>query len=165
MVNMKTKKICIYGFILAVALIFSYVEYLIPLPIGIPGVKLGLANCVILVLLYRQRMMETAMISIIRVVLMGILFGNASMMVYSLAGALMSLAAMGIIKKRNCFSIIGVSIVGGVFHNIGQLLLAMLVLETTMLGYYFPILLISGCVTGAIIGMIGSEVIKRIRLP
>ena len=160
---MKVKKISTYGLILALTLIFSYIEYLIPIPIGIPGIKLGLANSVIVILLYRQDMREAAMVSLMRVVLMGILFGNFSMMIYSMAGAIASLISMWGIKKLKCFSMVGVSIVGGVFHNIGQLLIAMLVLETTMLGYYFPILLISGCVTGAVIGMIGSEIMKRMK--
>ena len=160
---MKVKKISTYGFILALALIFSYIEFLIPIPIGIPGIKLGLANSVIVILLYRQDIKEAAMVSLMRVVLMGILFGNFSMMIYSLAGAIVSLISMCGIKRVKCFSMVGVSIVGGVFHNIGQLLIAMLVLETTMLGYYFPVLLISGCVTGAVIGMIGSEIMKRMK--
>ena len=160
---MKVKKISTYGFILALALIFSYIEFLIPIPIGIPGIKLGLANSVIVILLYRQDIKEAAMVSLMRVVLMGILFGNFSMMIYSMAGAIVSLISMWGIKRVKCFSMVGVSIVGGVFHNIGQLLIAMLVLETTMLGYYFPVLLISGCVTGAVIGMIGSEIMKRMK--
>ena len=158
----NTKQLAGLGLLLALALIFSYIEYLIPLPIGIPGVKLGLANSLILLLLYRYDLKTAAGISFLRIVLTGFLFGNLAMILYSLAGALCSMAVMWGVKKTDCFSLIGVSILGGVAHNFGQLFVAVLTLKTIMLSLYFPVLMISGCITGAIIGMIAHELQGRL---
>ena len=97
----------------------------------------------------------------VNVLLSGFLFGNLSMILYSMAGGIFSLAIMVLLRKTGGFSIQGVSIAGGVFHNIGQLLLAMMIVETYQVGYYFPVLLISGLVTGLLIGIVSSEVLKR----
>ncbi|MEE1313282.1 MAG: Gx transporter family protein [Lachnospiraceae bacterium] len=157
-----TKKIAYGGLFLALALVASYLETLIPLQVGIPGVKIGLANGVIMVLLYMVNIKETYAVSIARILLSGFLFGNLMMIFYSLAGGMLSLTVMILLKKLGGFSPVGVSVVGGVSHNIGQLVVAMLALETGRLVYYFPILLVSGTVAGVLIGIAAGEVIKRL---
>lgn len=160
--NHKTEKIAKLGLLTALALIASYIECLIPLPIGIPGVKLGLANMVTVWALYTLKPEEALAVNIMRIFLAGFLFGNLSMILYSLAGAALSFACMYLAKKSNLFSVVGVSIIGGITHNLGQLIVAVLVLETVSLIYYGPILLLSGLVTGFLIGIITEEVRKRL---
>jgi len=155
------KKTAFCGLMLALALIASYVESLIPVPIPVPGIKLGVANSVVLILLYYANIKTAWEISVARVVLSGFLFGSLSSILYSLSGAILSLLIMSVIKKRDCFTMTGVSVAGGVSHNIGQLIMAFLVLESSALWYYLPILLLSGCVTGGLIGILGKEIFKR----
>lgn len=156
------KKTTFCGLMLALALIASYVESLIPVPIPVPGIKLGVANSVVLILLYYTNAKTAWGISVGRVVLSGFLFGSLSSILYSLSGAILSLLVMTLIKKRDCFTMTGVSVAGGVSHNIGQLIMAFLVLESAALWYYLPVLLVSGCVTGGLIGILGKEIFKRI---
>ena len=156
-------KVAYFGVFTALALIFSYVETLIPINFGIPGAKLGLANLVIVTVLYKARWQDAFLLSVIRIVLAGFIFGNLFAILYSLAGGLLSLAAMTMIKQRGSFSVIGGSMAGGVTHNIGQLIVAMLVVETYQVGYYLPVLMISGLVTGALIGLVCKEVIRRLK--
>ena len=151
-----------FGVFTALALIFSYVETLIPISFGVPGMKLGLANLVIVVALYRQTAKDAFLVSAVRIVLAGFLFGNLSMILYSLAGSSLSLLGMALLKRSRGFSVIGVSLAGGVLHNMGQLIVAMLVVETYSIVYYLPVLLISGMVTGVLIGVISGEVLKRL---
>lgn len=150
-----------FGVFTALALIFSYVETLIPIQFGIPGVKLGLANLIIVIMLYKGTAREAFLLSVVRVLLSGFLFGNLFSIVYSLAGGVCSLFVMYILKKRGTFSVVGVSIAGGVFHNIGQLSIAMAVVETVAIGYYLPVLLVAGALTGALIGVASDAVLKR----
>ena len=130
---------------------------------GIPGVKLGLANLVIVMALYKMNVKETYALSVTRVLLAGFIFGNMFSILYSMAGGLLSLTMMVVFKKTEKFSVIGISLVGGVFHNIGQLIVAGLVIENISVIYYMPVLLISGMVTGVLIGVISNEMIKRLR--
>lgn len=146
------------GVFIALAMILSYLEAILPLSIGIPGVKLGLSNIVVVVSLYSLTVPETAGISLIRILLMGILFGNAVSLVYSLSGGALSLVGM-IICKRLRLSVIGVSIVGAVLHNVAQLAAAVVILQSSAIGYYLPILLISGLVTGFLIGIASDRLI------
>lgn len=155
------KKTAFCGLMLALALIASYVESLIPVPIPVPGIKLGVANSVVLILLYYTNAKTAWGISVGRVVLSGFLFGSLSSILYSLCGAILSLLVMTLIKKRDCFTMTGVSVAGGVSHNMGQLIMAFLVLESGALWYYLPVLLVSGCVTGGLIGILGKEIFKR----
>ena len=155
-------RVAYFGVFTALALIFSYVETLIPFQIGIPGVKLGLANLIIVIALYKMNLKETYMLSVTRVVLSGFIFANMFSIIYSLAGGLLSLTVMALLKKKGGFSIMGISIAGGVFHNIGQLIVAMLVVETFSVAYYVPVLLISGLVTGMVIGLVSGEMLKRL---
>ncbi len=155
------KKTAFCGLMLALALIASYVESLIPVPIPVPGIKLGVANSVVLILLYYTNTKTAWGISIARVILSGFLFGSLSSILYSLSGAVLSLLIMSLCKKRNCFTMTGVSVAGGVSHNVGQMMMAYLVLESGAVWYYLPVLMISGCITGSIIGVLGKEIFKR----
>ena len=150
-----------FGVFTALALIFSYVETCIPISFGIPGVKLGLANLMIVIMLYKGTAKEACLLSVVRILLSGFLFGSLFSILYSLAGGILSLAVMIGLKRKNTYSVIGVSIAGGVFHNIGQLIVAMMVVETLSVGYYVPVLLVAGCVTGALIGTVSEAVLKR----
>lgn len=159
-----TKKIALSGVMVSLAAIFSYVETLVPLGFGVPGIKLGLANVVIVFALYSMGPKYALAISIVRIIVVSSLFGSPAIMIYSLAGALLSLAVMVILFFTNKFSIVGVSMAGGVFHNIGQLIVAAAVVETFQIFYYFPVLLVAGMITGIIIGIIVKRVSRSIPL-
>ena len=150
------------GLLTALGLIIGYIEFLIPIPLGIPGVKPGFANIVIVWALYSLGPWEALMINGMRIFLSGFLFGNFSVILYSLAGAAVSFLCMCLAKKSGLFSMTGVSMIGGVMHNMGQLLVAMAVLETVSLVYYGPVLLAAGVITGLLIGIVTGEVKKRI---
>lgn len=152
-----------YGMLIALAFIFSYLETIIPIPIPIPGVKLGLANLVTIVGLYTVGISGTVVVSLIRIVLVGVTFGNLFSMIYGLAGAALSLLLMVLCKKRQWFSQIGVSILGGIGHNIGQLIIASIVVQTTGVFYYLPALLAAGVAAGGVIGLLGGMVTERIQ--
>ncbi|MCC8137401.1 MAG: Gx transporter family protein [Clostridiales bacterium] len=158
---MKTKTAYL-GMFTALAMILSYVESLFPAFYGIPGVKLGLANSMSLVILYLIGVPGAFCVSLLRVVLSGFLFGNLFSIAYSLAGAIMSLTVMAAMKRTKVFSVAGISMCGGMAHNTGQLLVAMLLVENLNLFYYLPVLLLSGLVTGLVIGMISAEILKRL---
>ena len=155
-------RVAYFGVFTALALIFSYVESLIPISFGIPGVKLGLANLIIVIGLYKMPVPEVYVLSVTRVLLSGFLFGNYFSIIYSMAGAILSLTAMAILKKSEGFSVVGISIAGGVFHNIGQLIVAMVIVETFSVIYYVPVLLIAGLLTGLLIGIVSKEMLKRL---
>lgn len=155
-------KVAYFGVFTALALIFSYVETLIPIQFGIPGVKLGLANLIIVIALYRMKLSEAYLLSIVRVLLAGFIFGNYFSIIYSLTGGILSLTVMALLRKKGGFSVIGVSIAGGVFHNIGQLIVASVIVETFSVMYYVPVLLIAGLVTGLLIGIASDGMLKRL---
>ena len=150
------------GLLLGVALILSYVESLIPFAFGIPGMKLGLPNAAILIVLYLYGWQQ-ALINVLRIVVSGFLFGSMFGILFSLAGAIISFFVMCIFKKADFFSIKGVSICGGVSHNIGQMLVAVYVVKTSGILYYLPVLMIGGLITGILIGIISENIIPRIR--
>ena len=156
-------RVAYFGVFTALALMFSYIETMIPIQFGVPGIKLGLANIMIVIMLYKSSAREALLLSIVRIMLSGFLFGNLSSILYSIAGGLLSLGIMTLLKKQGGFSVIGVSVAGGVSHNVGQLIVAMLVVETYQVGYYFPVLLVAGVLTGLGIGVASQEVLKRIR--
>lgn len=158
---MKGKMTAFYGMFLALALVAGYVERLIPINLGVPGVKLGLANIVTMVLLYTVGVKAAVCITGSRIILSGILFGSGFAMVYSAAGAALSILIMVLLKKTKRFSSVGVSVAGGVFHNIGQILVAIAVLETGSLVYYLPVLVLSGLVAGVVIGILSGLMIRR----
>jgi len=160
---MNTKKIAYLGLLIALAFVFSYIEFLIPINIGVPGARLGLANLVIIVAIYTLNERDAFVLSMIRIVLVGFTFANLASMLYSLAGGVLSFMAMAIAKKTKKLSITGVSVLGGVFHNIGQIIVAIWVVKTVSLVYYLPVLMVSGIVAGVAIGILGGMVTKRIK--
>ena len=159
---METRKIARMGLLVALSMILSYVESLIPAFVAVPGLKVGLANIVVVFALFTLGPIEALAVSLIRVVLSSLLFGSVLSLLYSLSGALLSLVGMILMKKAKIFSTTVVSVTGGVLHNVGQILVACLVLETDVLLYYLPVLILSGTITGAVIGIIASLVIKRL---
>ena len=156
------KKAAYMGMFLALALILSYVETLIPIHFGIYGIKLGLTNAVVLWMLYTMKAKEAFLISVLRIFLVGFLFGNAFSIVYSLAGGTLSFLVMVLMKKTDKFKCISVSVAGGISHNIGQLVIAACIMETTALLYYIPVLIAAGAVMGLLIGIISQELILRL---
>lgn len=157
---MRTKKVALFGMLVALAFIFSYIEHLIPLPLP-TGVKLGVANIVILIALYFLGIKEAVAISLIRILLSGFAFG-INTVPYSLAGGFFSLFIMTLLKKSDKFGMTGISVIGSVFHNIGQTLVAMLLLGKNTV-YYFPLLLFSGIIAGILIGIISAIVLKKLQ--
>ena len=153
-----------YALLVALAMVLSWLESMVPLSLVVPGVKLGLANLVVIFALYRLGPRQAAVISLVRVLLVTLTFGNAFGLAYSLAGAALSLAVMLLLKRSGKFSLLGVSIAGGVCHNIGQILVAMAVLGTAELIWYLPALLIAGTVAGVCIGAAGALVTARVKL-
>ena len=158
-----SKKVAMAGMFTALAMIFSYVDVLIPINFGIPGMKLGLANLVVVVSLYTMGAPMAFAISMIRIMLVSMTFGSLSAMLYSMAGGLLSFAGMVLLKKIPNLSVVGISVVGGVLHNVGQILVAIAVVENINLISYLPPLLIAGTITGMLIGIVASQVIPRIR--
>lgn len=156
-------KVAYFGVFTALALILSYVEMLVPIQFGVPGIKLGLANLMTVIMLYKCGAKEALLLSVVRIVLSGFIFGNMFAILYSLGGGLLSLAVMVLLKRTGSYSVIGISIAGGVSHNMGQLVIAMAVVETYSVGYYFPVLLAAGSITGLLIGIVSNEVLKRVR--
>ncbi|HIR20031.1 MAG TPA: Gx transporter family protein [Candidatus Pelethomonas intestinigallinarum] len=162
---MSSRRLARYALLTALAMALSWLESLVPLA-GVvpPGVKLGLTNLVVIFALYRMSLRDAAVISLIRVVLVAFTFGNSYSFAYSLAGAALSLAVMALLKRSGKFSLLGVSVAGGVSHNIAQVLVAMAVLETARLAWYLPVLLVSGIAAGVCVGAAGALIVKRIRL-
>lgn len=158
------KKCAYLGCLLGLAIICGYVEMLIPFDFGIPGIKLGLANIVAVFLLYKKGFLPALAVNTARIVLCGILFGNAMSIFYSLCGGTLSLAVMVLIKKAPIFSAVGVSVAGATAHNIGQLAAALTVIGLNAAVYYLPFLVIAGVVTGFLIGLAAAYLIKRIDL-
>jgi heptaprenyl diphosphate synthase len=144
-------------------MILSYVEVLLP-PIfsAVPGIKIGLANIVVLFILYRYHPIDAALVSAVRIFAVTLLFGNPVMLAYSAAGAVLSITIMAILKKLNILSTLGVSVAGAVFHNVGQILMAMALLGTAELGYYLIVLTVTGTISGIFVGICGGIAIRRL---
>ena len=158
----KSRTVALTGLLIALALVLSYLESLVPLPFAIPGIKLGLPNLVIVFALYRLRWPTAAAISLLRVLLVALLFGSALSLAYSAAGALLSFAVMLLLRRTGRFGCTGVSVAGAVAHNLGQIAAAALLLETSSLAWYFPVLCLSGTVAGVCIGLLSALLVKRI---
>lgn len=156
----RTGNVATIALLAALALIFSYVEAIIPYNPGVPGIKLGIANIVALVALYRLSAKHATAVNVIRILIAGLLFNGVFGALYSLGGAAVSLLGMIALKKTDKFSIAGVSMAGGVLHNMGQLLVAALLLQDSKIFLYFPVLLFSGMIAGIVIGL-GAAVICR----
>lgn len=159
---MKTKKITYIALLSAVALIFGYIESLLPVFIAVPGIKLGLSNIVILFALYRLDKPSALFIMLIKVTVSTLLFSGLNVFFYSLCGGILSLFAMIIFKRIN-LSTVGISMTGGIFHNLGQLLAASIMLKTASVFYYLPVLLISGLIVGFITGMVCKLVLNNLK--
>lgn len=156
------KKTAYLGLFLALALICSYIESLIPFYFGIPGAKLGLTNIVVILMLYHMDAKSAFTVSMLRILLAGLLFGNMFSILYSLAGGILSFLCMVLLKRTGRFKIISVSAAGGVTHNLGQIIVAAAVVENMNLFYYYPILLTAGVVTGIVIGVAAQEILLRL---
>lgn len=161
MKNSKAKRIALFGIMVALAFTFSYLESLIPFNFGIPGVKLGLANLVVVVALYVMKPGEAFFIAIIRIFLAGLTFGNVYSLAYSLCGGILSFIVMWLVKRTR-LSVIGVSMMGGICHNIGQIIVAAIVMETVRIVYYLPVLIGAGLLTGLLLGVISNLIINRL---
>ena len=147
----------------SLALIFSYVEAIIPYSPGVPGIKLGIANIVTVIALYKFGPKDAAAVSIIRIVIAGLLFNGLFGMLYSLAGAAVSLIGMILLKKTDLFSVVGVSMAAGVLHNLGQLLMAAALISDLRIFFYFPVLLFSGIAAGTIVGIVSAYILRTLR--
>ena len=158
---MKTNKLTLMAMLIALALILSYIESQIPSFVAIPGVKVGLANIIVVFALYLLGGKEAAMLSLVRVFAVSLLFGTGVSFFYSLAGATLSLLGMLLMKKLKLFSYVAVSVTGGVLHNVGQIAMACVLLETNVIVYYLPFLILSGTIAGVVIGLASAAVIRR----
>lgn len=161
---MKTKKLVTLAVTISVAMILSFVESRIPAFVAIPGIKVGLANIAVIFALYKMGWREAISVSLIRVLLVALLFGSVVSLAYSIAGAVISLSLMILLKKLGIFTEVAVSVVGGITHNIGQILIAFLLLETSVVFYYLPFLLVSGVIAGIAVGIASALLIKRIKI-
>ena len=159
---MKEKNVARYGLLVALTLILSYVESLVPAFFAVPGMKLGLTNLVVLVALFRMGDRAAVAINVLRILLSAALFGNGFALAYSLAGGLLSGAVMILLKRTGRFQMLSVSVAGGLAHNLGQILTAMVLLDTWQLAGYLPVLWISGMIAGLVIGLLGYEVTRRL---
>ena len=147
----------------ALALILAYVEILVqPLFPTLPGIKMGLPNIVIVFLLYRKTPVSALGVSILRIFLVSMLFGNAMSLMYSISGTVISFLVMLLLKHLNILSVVGVSVAGGITHNLGQILMAILLLDTIELGYYMVVLTVTGVVAGVLVGLCGAVLVKKI---
>lgn len=159
----KSKTVAFIGMCTALALILAYVEILIqPLFPTLPGIKMGLPNIIIVFLLYRRGSLSAIGVSLLRILLVSLLFGNVMALLYSLAGGILSILVMILLKKLRFLSPVGVSVAGGVTHNVGQILMAMLLLDTVELGYYLVVLTVTGTVAGILVGLCGAILINKL---
>ena len=159
---MSAKRIATYGMLIALAFVLSYLESLLPSFVAVPGVKLGLTNLVVMVALYRMKPVDAITINIIRIILVGLSFGNAFSLIYSIAGGVLSFIVMYLLKKSNHFSAIGVGVGGAVAHNMAQLFVAAIVMQTAGVVFYLPVLIISGLIAGIAIGVLCGLIISRL---
>ena len=158
-----TRKLTMLAMTMAVAMVLSYIESQIPAFVAVPGVKVGLANIAVIFALYRLGFKEACLVSFVRVLVMSMLFGLGAIF-YSMAGAVLSLLGMVILKKTGIFSEISVSVAGGVLHNLGQIIAACIILETNAVKYYLPFLILSGVLAGAVIGTAAGFLVRRIKI-
>ncbi len=161
---MKTKKLTVLALTIAVAMILSYLESMIPAFVAIPGIKMGLANIAVVFALYKLGWKEAAGVSLLRVVLVSLLFGHLASFFYSIAGAVLSLLGMILLRKTGRFSEVAVSVTGGVLHNVGQIAMACILLETDVVRYYLPFLILSGTLAGVVIGIAAAILVRRVKV-
>ena len=161
---MRARRAALGGLVTALALILSYVEAQFPVSVAVPGVKLGIANLAVLFALYRLGSWHAAAVSGIRVLLVAVLFGSGASLLYSACGAALSLLGMVLLRRWGKLGVLGVSVSGGILHNLGQILAAVFLMSTPGILGYFPVLLVSGTAAGAVIGLLGGILVRRIRL-
>ena len=161
---MRNKKIATSALMIALAMILSFVESQIPSFFPIPGINLGFANIPVIFALYRLSIKDAIVVSLIRVVVVSTLFGTSLTLAYSLSGAVLSLLIMVLLKKSDRFSIVGVSVAGGISHNIGQIIMAIILMHNSVISYYLPFLIISGIVTGVVIGLVSAKIVERVKI-
>ncbi len=159
---MKARNIAFLGLFCAVAMIMSYIEAIIPIPLPF-GIKIGLPNIIIVFILYRFGLKEAVAVSIVRVLLVALLFGNALSLAFSIVGAVLSLLIMIILKATNLFTTVGVSVSGGILHNTGQIFVAYLLTDTSEITLAIPILTLTGTIAGTLVGIAGSLLINKVK--
>jgi heptaprenyl diphosphate synthase len=162
-VNNGYRHVAFCGVFTALAMIFSYIEALIPIPLGIPGAKLGFANICIIVVLYMAGARAAFFVDVLRIVLTGMLFGSMPTFLFSITGGILSVLVMIIAKKTGWLSMLGVSVLGGISHNIGQLACAVLVMEGIGIAWYLPVLLVAGVLTGIVNGVVGKIIFATLK--
>lgn len=162
--SMKTGKLTVLALVTALAMVLSFIESQIPAFVAVPGVKVGLANIAVVFALYKLGWKAAGAVSLVRVFTVSLLFGSVMSLFYSAAGAVLSLIAMVILKKTKRFSCIAVSVAGGVLHNVGQIAMACILLETNIIKYYLPVLILTGTVAGIVVGVAGGELVKRVKI-
>ena len=158
----STRRLALSAMLAVLALIFSYVEALIPLPVPVPGIKLGIANLVIVMAIYKLGFRYAFTINCVRIFIAGLLFSGVFGMIYSFAGGVLSLLVMYLLQRTGWFSMVGVSMAGGVAHNLGQLITASLLVQSVRMMSYFSILLFSGLISGILIGVLASLIYRRL---
>lgn len=161
--HLSVRRTALYGLLIALAFVLGYIESLLPIYLGAPGVKLGLANLVTVIALYSMGVRAAAFINVVRIFLVGFTFGNMSSIIFSLAGAALSLLVMAVCRRLKLFGMVGVSILGGVCHNIGQFFVAAYVVKSFNVFAYLPVLLVVGTAAGAVIGLLGGLVLLRVK--
>lgn len=165
MIKEKTKVLTLLSMLTAISLVLGYVEFLLPSFIPVPGIKLGLANIPVIYALAKLKPQHALLISFLRVIILSLAFGNLFYFAFSIAGALCSILTMFLLRKSKLFTITGISVAGGVAHNLGQISIAALLFQTTGLFYYFPVLLLAGIIAGMLIGFLSQVLINRVNLP
>ena len=160
----RTKRLTMLAMTISFALILSFVESRIPAFVALPGVKVGLANIAVIYALYQFGVKEAITVSILRVFIVSMLFGSIASLIYSVSGAFLSLTVMILLKKLTPLTEIAVSVCGGVMHNIGQIAAASFMLNTNVIVYYLPVLLVTGSIAGVVIGIASALLIKRVRV-
>ncbi|MDO4377770.1 MAG: Gx transporter family protein [Erysipelotrichia bacterium] len=160
---MKNKNFATLSLLIALAMILSFVESQIPSFFPIPGIKMGLANIAVVFALYKLSIKDAIIVSVTRVIIVSFLFGTSVTLIYSISGAVLSMIVMALMQKSERFSLVSVSIAGGVTHNIAQVIVACILLKSAVIRYYLPFLIISGMLTGVVIGLISAKLIERIK--
>lgn len=160
----RTLKLTTLALTISFAMVLSYIESRIPAFVAIPGIKVGLANIAVIFTLYKLGVKEAITVSIIRVLLVSMLFGSPVSMIYSISGAVLSLLAMVILKKLTPLSEVAISVTGGVMHNVGQIAAASFMLSTNVVVYYLPFLLVSGSIAGIVVGIVSAILVKKVRI-
>lgn len=162
--KINVRKMTALAITVSIALILSFIESRIPAFVAIPGIKVGLANIAVIFTLYKLGAKEAALVSVLRVILVSLLFGSPVSFIYSLTGAFLSFAVMILLKRLTSLTTVTVSVSGGVMHNIGQIIAASFMLSTNVVIYYLPFLLLSGMIAGIVIGVASALIVKRVKL-